>query len=455
MSIVYKTFVAGNDHYVYDRNRNTILKLDETQFNALNSEHVEDACAVIEHFQEHGFLEESRLEEIENPGTRYLKELTGQQLTQLILQVTQDCNLRCSYCVYVNECYKNRKHAKRQMSFEMAKRAIDFFIPNSSGRDQVYIGFYGGEPLLRFGLIKDCIEYVKAIVSDKRVLFTMTTNGTLLNDVIIEYFIANDVALVVSLDGYKEAHNRNRIFSNGEGSFDIIMSKLCHIKNKYPDYFRSISINTVVSPETDMKYVREFYTNNELLGNLNISVATISDFYSDSPVIYDDRYLIESRYANFKAALVFAGLLDKNSMPRIYQHYVESYSKLYNALHSGFLMPKCYHHGGPCMAGTRRLFVDINGNYFPCERVSEQSLPMNIGSVETGLDKEQISALINVGRISAKECMNCWALPHCRECAAYADNLVALDKSKKLKSCVAMKDGILEDFRCLCVARDM
>ena len=98
-------------------------------------------------FQEKGFCRESRLQEIEHPATGKIQSIVEKGLNQIVLQVTQNCNLRCSYCAYSGSYY-NRKHSNKQMSKETALRAVDFFMEHSSEIEDATIGFYGGEPLL-------------------------------------------------------------------------------------------------------------------------------------------------------------------------------------------------------------------------------------------------------------------------------------------------------------------
>lgn len=126
-------------------------------------------------------MKEREIEVIEHPETPYLPHLLAHNIEQLTLQVTQNCNLRCSYCVYGGS-YINRHHCNKRMDFQMAKKAIDFALERSSDSRRLSIGFYGGEPFLEFELIKQCINYVHEMVEGKDVLFTVTTNGTLLTE---------------------------------------------------------------------------------------------------------------------------------------------------------------------------------------------------------------------------------------------------------------------------------
>ena len=152
----------------------------------------------------------------------------------VILQVTQNCNLRCEYCVYSGS-YINRVHTNKRMSFETAVKTIDFLAAHSLNCNEVSIGFYGGEPLLEIELIKKAVSYAKEVFGEKKVNFNMTTNATLLNMDIADFLVQNDFNITISLDGPRNIHNKNRIFANSnKGTFDLIMENIALIREKYP-----------------------------------------------------------------------------------------------------------------------------------------------------------------------------------------------------------------------------
>lgn len=452
MKAIFKIFELGGKYYVYDRNTNKILCVTKElyEFIGKRGEKSEEQMQNILNLQNRGFLQESRLTKIEHPVNNFLKNFEEEKVTQLILQVTQDCNLRCEYCYYVNEDYRNRHHSKLNMDESVALKAIDYLLEHSMDKNEIILGFYGGEPLLRFDLIKKCIEYTEKNVQDRKVSFSLTTNGTLLRDEIIEYFIKQDVSIFISLDGMKETHDRNRKFANGSGSFDVVMAKVSEVKRKYPDYFKKIYFNTVISPDMDMNCVREYYEADAVLSDAHFTSSTIQEFYTDNPVQYDDKLYIDSLYEEFRALLVCAGRLSAEDIPFMYRGNITDIRKMQQSLHKDFLLPSSFHHGGPCVAGSRRLFVDVHGEFYPCERVSEQSSVMHLGNLESGIDLEKVKTLLNVGKITENECLNCWALVHCRVCAAWADNLENLDKKKKLSACSGYKNSILNSFKNVC-----
>ncbi|MDL0414458.1 4Fe-4S cluster-binding domain-containing protein, partial [Clostridioides difficile] len=108
-----------------------------------------------------------------HPETKYIKYHIENNLSSIILQVTQNCNLRCDYCIYSGS-YSNRVHTNKRMNIDVAKRSIDYLIKNSSQLNEVSVGFYGGEPLLEFDLIKQIVEYVKVVGEGKEIYFNLT-----------------------------------------------------------------------------------------------------------------------------------------------------------------------------------------------------------------------------------------------------------------------------------------
>lgn len=456
MNIVYKTFKSINNFYIYDRDRNKILVINQDDYDILNGNDEEKKSQVIKKFQSHGFLLENRLKKIIHPMTPYLKEYEDTNVEELILQVTQKCNLRCGYCFYGENNYTNRTHTYLDMSFETAKKAIDYALAHSRDINKdLAVAFYGGEPLINFDLIKQCISYIEEKTDKKKMRYFMTTNATLLTDEIIEYLMEKDFQLLISLDGMKETHNLNRIFVDGRGSFDVVISKIKQIKVKYPDYITNISFNTVISPQMDVKRVEEYYTNLEIFKETHIQSGPVSDYYTNKPIIYDDKYFIEQKYGEFKSLLYLLDRLEYEDLPILFRNNSTPINKLQNSLKSNFTMPEAFHHGGPCIAGTKRFFVNIKGDIFPCERVSEKSELMKIGNVDKGIDLNKIKSILNIGGLTENQCISCWALINCKICAGAIDNLSEFSKDKKLERCKVEKFTILSQMKDVCMLKEL
>lgn len=116
-----------------------------------------------------GYLKSRHVEESYNPITPYIHQYLDTKVCNLVLQITQNCNLRCEYCAYSGS-YKNRIHSNKRMTFEVAAKAIDFVVSHSKEAEQFYIGFYGGEPLLEFSLIKRCVDYANRQCEGRKII---------------------------------------------------------------------------------------------------------------------------------------------------------------------------------------------------------------------------------------------------------------------------------------------
>ena len=142
----------------------------------------------------------------------------------LCLHIAHDCNLACRYCFAEEGEYHGRRAI---MSYEVGKQALDFLIANSGNRRNLEVDFFGGEPLMNWDVVKRLVEYGREQekIHDKNFRFTLTTNGVLLNDEIMEFCNKEMANVVLSVDGRKEVHDNMRPFRNGSGSYDLIMPK--------------------------------------------------------------------------------------------------------------------------------------------------------------------------------------------------------------------------------------
>ena len=254
----YFCFSTLKNKYMYVRNINSIVRISEAEYEELQEmekKEMEDS-PVINKYIKLGVFLDNPVKIIEHPATDTLEFQANYMCQHLMLQVTQQCNLRCEYCAY-SGMYDNRVHSNKRMTFALAKRSIDFFIDHSRESKRVTFGFYGGEPLLEFSLIKQCIEYIENQMEGKEIHYAITTNGTLLNDEIGEYFAKHNISLAISLDGSKKEHDLHRKFRNGKGSFDVIMNNIKRIKERYPEYGKNIVFVPVVTPNASLAHVIE------------------------------------------------------------------------------------------------------------------------------------------------------------------------------------------------------
>lgn len=448
-------------YYLFDVNRNTILRIAKDVYTHLKGNHADiDNKAVsdaIEKIRCLGYLSSNRIKEIVHSSNDSLESILQNKLRMITLQITQQCNLRCKYCPYSGG-YENRLHTNKKMSFETAKKGIDFLFNHSSNSKRVAIGFYGGEPLLEFDLVKDCIEYSKEKAEGKELLYTLTTNGTLIDSSVIKYLSSNHVSLLISLDGPKNVHDKNRRFAHGGGgSFDTVIKNLENVKREFPDYFNKVMFNAVMDPTNDFSCVNEFFASYEVVKELGAQSSVINQFNLKKEIESSDDFSTNYMYEIFKIMLSKLGKLDSSHTSKLLQAY---YSHIKRTMYDARLtradsLPERCHPGGPCIPGASRLFIDIKGDFYPCERVSESSNIMKIGNIDSGFDLEKCRSLLNIGKITETSCKNCWAFRFCTLCCASADNSDSLSAEKRRTYCESTKnqaENMLLDY---CVMNEL
>ncbi len=212
-------FTYHNDHYVYDTGSGSLHACDERTAKYLSGEPI---ALTDEELRDILGLKEAGLLGAPETSARPIK---SNEVKALCLHICHDCNLRCKYCFADEGAY----HAAREMmSFETAKAAIDFLLRESGKRKVLEVDFFGGEPLMNLGVVKETVYYAKAGAAKlgKKFLFTTTTNALLLDDETIRFFNEEMENVVLSLDGRREVNDAVRQTVNGKGSFDIVIEKI-------------------------------------------------------------------------------------------------------------------------------------------------------------------------------------------------------------------------------------
>lgn len=458
VDIIFKTIKTYKNHYVYDRHTNTLVKLDEDEYQELLLvEQGELSCEkslVIRKYQESGLFTPNVIEKIEHPASTIIEQYMGTRLNQLTLQVTQQCNLRCDYCAFSGIYEKNRLHTSQRMSLETAKKAIDFFFMRNRVLSSVTVGFYGGEPLLEFELIKQCVEYSKSCVEGKRINFNMTTNGTLLTDEIANYLVENDFSLSISLDGSKEEHDANRKFADGSGSFDIVIRNIKRIKRRYPEFINRVIIMTTVNPYMDLGCVIDYFSAEEIFNDKQIMFNTMTEIGLGKELSYDEKFFKIRNYEYIKMLFSLVGKLDDEYISPLFARSRNIKMQKLRLLHNHQVLPPIAHHGGPCLPGMQRLFVRTDGTFFPCERVNDEQNYFRIGALDDGFDIAKMRAILNIGSITESECKKCWNLIHCSLCAGQIEFDTEPTKGGKKINCDKNNRKTLFDLHEMCVLNE-
>ncbi|HCU2779769.1 TPA: Cys-rich peptide radical SAM maturase CcpM [Clostridioides difficile] len=452
-------FQTSTGFYFYDVNTDSILNIDENVYDYLKKEQLGESSSntleYVEFLRKQGYLKSNKVKITEHPETEVLKYHCENRVEGIILQVTQNCNLHCDYCTYSGG-YINRIHTNKRMSKETAKRGIDYLISHSRDCQYVSIGFYGGEPLLEFDLIKWCIEYSKANIEGKNLKYNLTTNATLITEEIIELFEENNVSIMISLDGPAEIHDKNRKFANNNvGSFSTIMKKLDMISTKYPNYFKNnVHFNSVLATD-NFSCVNKFFTKEELFQNSLFLSSIVSEVNAKVKTEKSQSFYEESQYALFIGYLTLLGRIKKEDSSKLLQTQISTIGDTRNGKQGKqrLVMPEKWHHGGPCVPGVMRLFINVDGYFYPCEKASEASDNMNIGNLDQGYDLKKVEKLLNIERINGDKCHSCWAYENCRICAVS----LSVDSTQEdiAKECEYIRSSIESDFQDYCVLKEL
>ncbi len=419
------------NYYIYDTRTNIMAKVEPVVYEILKKEWNGEEKDEIDKKYSKELIKRAR-EEIEKAREKYhvfsikrdyfkdvkppfteedvIKKLEN-NLNSIILNITDDCNLNCSYCKFSGIYRDEWVHKKRAMPEEMIEKALNFLKEHSREEKRISIGFYGGEPLLEFDKIVYTVKKAKLLFKDKKIKFSLTTNGFLLDrKEIVDFLVKNNFITFVSIDGPEYIHNRYR-----ERSFNVVYNNLLNIKKKYPSYFKNrIGYSVVLSPPYRLKDIKTFMEG-ELKSNAPILMNFVNPFRTDF-------------YSRFKKEEL--NLFEKQEK-ELFEEFLEklktdpedAWSEFFDALWGRKLSiihnrPQGAHGdtlyiGGICIPGFQRLFVDPEGFLYPCERVHYH---LKIGSLEDGFFYHKIFKTINRIVKMRERCKRCWVARLCDIC---------------------------------------
>ncbi|MEE0967832.1 MAG: thioether cross-link-forming SCIFF peptide maturase [Clostridia bacterium] len=333
-----------------------------------------------------------------------LKAKTSGVIKALCLHIAHTCNLNCSYCF----ASQGKYHGDRAvMSFEVGKRALDFLVENSGSRRNLEVDFFGGEPLMNFDVVKQLVAYARSIEKEKgkNFRFTLTTNGVLVDDDVIEFANRECSNVVLSLDGRKEIHDRFRVDYSGKGSWDRIVPKFRDfVKAREGKNYYMRGTFTHANPDflEDIKTMLD-------LGFTELSMEPVVCADGDeSALTEEDMAIVMEQYEKLAELMIER---DKEGRPFTFYHYMID-------LTGG---PCIYKRISGCGSGTEYMAVTPWGDLYPCHQfVGEESFKLgDIWQGVTNTDAQCKFADCNV--YARPDCSDCWAKLYCSGgCAANA-----------------------------------
>lgn len=328
------------------------------------------------------------------------------------LGITEACNFRCRYCVYSGKYPGERIHSTKKMSLDTAQRAIQLFFDVVTGKNRsnkkndLSIGFFGGECLLEFDLIKEVIYYTGIVAAQKNLerqfdlSFRITTNGFLLdNPVIIDFLAGKNVRIDVSLDGPKAEHDKFRLTKNGKKTWYKIISNLNRIKESYPEYFKD-NIKPIVTlhPHHDPYAIDRFFIENDLFNVDDVRINRVNLEGLDKRELKKLRInpALGSALQNIRARSEIENKLCLKTRD-VTAKFTEA-----------------------CFPGGAKIFVDSDGNLNVCENIKTGAPPL--GNTRDGIDFTSIRRMIRDYNEQIIQ-HHCWTCDHwmiCDMCFAKA-----------------------------------
>ena len=400
--LVYELIPFLEVYYKNGKTKEEIAEAAANQKKQISADELKEALEEIES------LVEAEMLYTEDEYEAYITDFKKREtvVKALCLHIAHDCNLACKYCFAEEGEYHGRREL---MSFEVGKKALDFLVANSGNRINLEVDFFGGEPLMNFDVVKDLVQYGRSLEekNHKKFRFTLTTNGVLLNDDIMEFANKEMANVVLSIDGRKEVHDFMRPFRKGQGSYDLIVPKFQKLAE---------------SREQMNYYVRGTFTRNNL--DFAEDVLHLADLgfeqISVEPVVAGE----EEEYA-----------ITETDIPAIKEEYDKLAKALLERTEQGngvnFFHFMIDLEGGPCVAkrlsgcgsGTEYLAVTPWGDFYPCHQfVGQEEFIM--GNVDIGVVKTEIRDEFKGCNVYAKEnCKQCFAKFYCSGgCAANSYN---------------------------------
>ena len=333
-----------------------------------------------------------------------LKEKTSGVVKALCLHVAHTCNLNCEYCFASQGKYSGDRAV---MSFEVGKQAFDYLIANSGTRRNLEVDFFGGEPLMNFDVVKQLVAYARSIEKEhnKNFRFTLTTNGILIDDDVIEFANKECSNVVLSLDGRKEIHDRYRVDYAGNGSWERIVpkfQKLVEAREGKNYYMRGTF--THANPDF-LKDIQQMLD----LGFTELSMEPVVCAPGEpSELTQEDLPIVMEQYEKLAELMLKR---EKEGNPFTFYHYMID-------LTGG---PCIYKRISGCGSGTEYMAVTPWGDLYPCHQfVGDEKF--KLGNIWDGVTNTEIRGqFANCNVYAHPECKNCWARLYCSGgCAANA-----------------------------------
>lgn len=366
-------------------------------------------CATYE------LMQEVPIREVRSaPEPSAIVEHLSHHIQCVTLNVTEDCNFRCRYCVFNGHHKGRRTHAQRHMSSTTARSAIDFFLQRcEAAPDPLAVCFYGGEPLLAFAVIREAVGYVKSRTS-RALGFHLTTNGSPLTNRHIRAFLAeHDFSLLVSHDGPRDVHDAWRRLRGDKDTHNALEQTLGVLAAEYPEYYsRRVKFSCVLTPPASASRVIDYFNNSPLFQR-STKELRVAHAQRDSHTVFptDDPESVAKEMHELRSRYVASRRQCASRKDGLGAIYELPHARL--AQRSFGRLPEQVVPSGTCVPGGRKLFVSVDGQLGICEKAGD----VQIGSLAGGFDYDRVRGiLVELFSMWRRSCSWCVAQRFCSIC---------------------------------------
>lgn len=334
--------------------------------------------------------------------------IDASKITMYTIEMTQQCNLRCSYCCFSGDYRDRRAHNAKEISYDTLQKAVDYINRHyDKEAEEITICFYGGETLLARKKIEWLISELQTIFKAK-VRFSFSTNGLLLTKEIVDWLNSLPNAVVnVTIDGNKIMHDAHRRTISGAGSYDIIIKNLRLFRDAYPDFYRDRVrfLSTVYSWNEVLKLADVWDEELALKEHYPVHISHIIPNFNDKSRVYDTW---EVKNIFYKKAFEAYKKGDKGILAGCFQKLIDIVdNRNYLILRTELNIQTCYQ-------GLFSTFINVDGDLYACEKFCGG---LSVGNVKDGINEGKALALLNqFTERKNRLCSSCWAQRFCRMC---------------------------------------
>ncbi|KNY28939.1 radical SAM/SPASM domain-containing protein [Pseudobacteroides cellulosolvens] len=332
----------------------------------------------------------------------------GHGLICIWLNISYDCNLRCKYCFGDGGSYGFEKEL---MSLDVAKKCIDYWFEHlNKNAKTVYVTFFGGEPLLNQSVLKFSIDYINKYFEGKdvEVIYSITTNGTIVNDEIIDIFIKNNINPLISIDGIKEVQNCNRPFASGAGSFDAVRKNVLKLK----EHFNFLRARMTVTKE-NVKYFKQSVEEIWEMGIEYVMYDVVASKAELLRVTEEDMESLNKQISELTEITYNNIISNKNRV-------------LWSLLKPAVKINDRSMNGSCSLYGLTTIIFDPKGNMYKCHRLAGDN-SFKVGDLDSGVDWQLFSKKLSKPEI--EKCKSCWARAVCQDGCSHINYVYSDDNN--------------------------